>query len=458
MVSAMTFEIDIEDDAEVGPDQPRGVSLRAGEIVLTRLIRPNLAEPDDFLRAPLGQLAFWLIDHWWRLRWEGIPPAGMTAEWKLAHEMASIGGGYIWPRLSIWGEDPRVGLISRSDPQGVVGPVRYLTDALVFISAAEFAAGVDDFLSRVAGDRRILCSDHEALLAQLRALQFEREDPDLTQWRRMEARLGYDVDEAPAALIDALGELAKRYGGASVEEAAMAAPGAESVLALSEEIGAAQRSKVTCDFRGFLDQFSGNAAPEQTTDLAPQQTAPWVAAERAAADLRRNAALPAGPLRNKVFADLISTRVDSFQALSSVGPELPYGLRLGAPGERWSRLALRSRWPRDRRFEVARALGDAIWDRGGPLGPLGASSTGRQKFQRAFAQSLLCPFDDLMAYLGDEEITDGAMSSAARHFHVSERLVRSVLVNKRRLPRHRLASAAASDIEPESLAEQLEAA
>jgi hypothetical protein len=89
---------------------------------------------------------------------------------------------------------------------------------------------------------------------------------------------------------------------------------------------------------------------------------------------------------------------------------------------------------------------------------LGASSTGRQKFQRAFAQSLLCPFDDLMAYLGDEEITDGAMSSAARHFHVSERLVRSVLVNKRRLPRHRLASAAASDIEPESLAEQLEAA
>jgi hypothetical protein len=64
MVFAMTFEIDIQGDGETGPEEPRGVSLRAGGIVFTRLLRPGFADPDDFLRAPLAPLAFWLIDNW----------------------------------------------------------------------------------------------------------------------------------------------------------------------------------------------------------------------------------------------------------------------------------------------------------------------------------------------------------------------------------------------------------
>jgi hypothetical protein len=87
----------------------------------------------------------------------------------------------------------------------------------------------------------------------------------------------------------------------------------------------------------------------------------------------------------------------------------------------------------------SRALGDVIWSEGEPLGPLTRAKSERQKFQRAFAQSLLCPYESLQEYIGDET-SDGALGAAAEHFHVSDRLIRSVLVNKHALRRSRLNS------------------
>ena len=75
------------------------------------------------------------------------------------------------------------------------------------------------------------------------------------------------------------------------------------------------------------------------------------------------------------------------------------------------------------------------------MGPLAASKTARQKFQRAFAQSLLCPYDDLVAYIGTTDPTEGDVAAAARNFHVSERVVRTVLVNKHIWDRGRLSFA-----------------
>jgi hypothetical protein len=66
-----------------------------------------------------------------------------------------------------------------------------------------------------------------------------------------------------------------------------------------------------------------------------------------------------------------------------------------------------------------------------------STKTGRQKFQRAFAQSLLCPYDDLLAYMNTEDPIEDDISAAARHFHVSERVIQTTLVNKHRIDRQR---------------------
>lgn len=93
---------------------------------------------------------------------------------------------------------------------------------------------------------------------------------------------------------------------------------------------------------------------------------------------------------------------------------------------------------RPRRFELARAIGEAAWDSRAIFAPLSRAKTDRQKFQRAFAQSLLCPFDDLMAYINTPNPTDRDVVEAAEYFHVSDGVVRTVLVNKEVLPRERL--------------------
>jgi hypothetical protein len=281
----------------------------------------------------------------------------------------------------------------------------------------------------------------------------------------MEARLGFDPDEAPEQTIEKLATFATRYGDAAVEEAAMAMPGAHAADALAEEIEVAQTSRVECDFgetikasigfkSGLSFQDSSDTHNAGRAVLMPSGLegpsvplrqpvgsgeAPWTLAEHAAMSLRMAIGLGQGPVRNRALGELLGTSAENFRMISPTATRtLHYGLRLSSEDGRRDRIAVRSRWPHDRRFEMVRALGDAIWAHNDRLGPLAASKTARQKFQRAFAQSLLCPYDDLISYMGTSQPGEADISAAAQRYHVSERVVRTVLVNKGVLDRHRL--------------------
>ena len=106
-------------------------------------------------------------------------------------------------------------------------------------------------------------------------------------------------------------------------------------------------------------------------------------------------------------------------------------MRRGDPGEGTSTVALRASWPEARRFELCRVLGDAIWSANDRLGLISSAKSVRQKFQRAFAQSFLCPFKDLLDFMGTDSPTADDVTAAAQGFRVSERLVQTTLVNKR---------------------------
>jgi hypothetical protein len=409
-------------------DSPRGISIRANNIVLTKLLREDSNEPSDFVDVPLSRLAFWVIDHWWRLRWESIPPAGITPEWREAHELASVGGGFAWPRITIWGEEPRIGLIARSDPQGVMGPVRFLTDALAFVSASDFETEIDRLLSAATEDAS--SDDHAALLAAIGAVQSERRDADLTTWRRLEAMAGFDPDEAPDTLMAAFEEMLSRYSEADIEEAASAAPGADAASILLALVNETPSS-------AYADVEFTPAVRIGNREVHTVDGEPWEMAEAAARMVRNNADLGSKPLRNRRLAEIAGTSATILKSDSSIG-DLPYGLRLREGSSTYEKVLLRSRWGHDRRFELARSLGDAIWTASSSLGPVSRSSTARQKFQRAFAASLLCPADALVSFLGTDRPSDSDLSAAAQHFHVSERVVRTVLVNKHVMARHRL--------------------
>lgn len=429
----MSFEIDIADEqkARLLPDAPRRLAIRSNDIVFTRLMRSGDNEPDDYLEASAPQLAFFFVDNWWRLVAECAPASGQTAEWRLAHDLSSM-AECAWPRMAIWGEGDRVGLSSRSDPPGVVGPVRYLTDALTYIPAATFENAALTFVAHVASAKPAMASDAKALAAQLRSLQEERADGEVTAWRRLEAQLGYDVDEAPEALMEALDAFTKEYGASAVAEAALAVPGPEAATTLKTEIATALGQHWQCD----LTRTALIVGPIRRE----ARDAPWELAERSATAVRAATGYAKGPLSNGALADICNVRATAFRTdRSSRSVEHAYGLRLNTGRKRGEVVSLAASWSGDRRFEFARALGDAIWTQGERLGPITRAKSERQKFQRAFAQSLLCPYEDLVAYIGGKA-TDGAISAAARHFLVSERVVRTLLVNKHNLVRARLSA------------------
>ena len=424
------FAIDIQRIASSGPDDPHSVALRCGDIVFTRLLRQGQDQLDDYLHAPPGQLAFWLVDNWWRLRHECVPAGIPSAEWRLAHDMASIGGGYVWPRLGIWGEGGRVGLASRSDPPGVVGPVRYITDALLFVSGDDFEQVTDAFLRLTVDEHLGFGSDRDALRAQIEVLQAERSDPGFASWRRLEAQLGFDPDTAPDNLMKELAKFSSLYGEQNIEEVVQAYPSSNSVRVLNQEIAIATNSGWDCDF---------SAAIKFTAGLNRDMTQPpWKAAEEAGNRIRKALDITSNSIENRSLADLVDISERALDSVERPAVDLPYGLRLKNPKNSRSRLAFRGRWSTSRRFELCRAVGDAIWANSDSLGPLARSKTARQKFQRAFAQALLCPFDDLMNFMETSDPTDDDIVAAARYFDVSDRVVRTTLVNKNVIERVRL--------------------
>jgi hypothetical protein len=419
------FEISVQAKPGGPPDAPAAITISAGEVVLTRLIRQGANIETNALEAPPAQLAFWLADNWWRLRHECVPPTGPTGRWRMAHELSSM-PAYAWPRLAFWGEGDRIGLSSRADPAGTASPVQYLINALSYVKAAVFEDEVDRFLLHIADERAGLASDWAALRSQIDALNRERTDPDIAEWRKLEAQLGYDIDQAPDALIKRLVELRAEYGGEAISEAALAVQGEKAAEVLLSELAVANDNGLQC-YLNRTAALVGNLTSKS-------DEAPWVFGERAARMVRAVTGHVAGPLRNKALAEILHVP-EAALARTYGARTLAYGIRVRRRNA--DIVAPFSRWAADRRFEFSRALGDVIWSRNENLGPITQAKSERQKFQRAFAQSLLCPYDALRAYIGDD-MSDGALTAAAKYFHVSDRLVRSLLVNKNDLERWRL--------------------
>lgn len=413
------FQILIEPRPAAGDPATRRLSIRLGDVWLTRLIRRGSDRSDRCLEAPPLPLAFWFLDNWWRIRCEPPPPQrDFPAHWRIAHHLPSVGAGYPWPNVSLWGEGSRCAVMVHEDAHNLQRSLRFDADpALEYVPASTAESAIDTFIDHVLQD---VGADSDGLEQEYRDLRTERADPDASRWRRIEATLGFDPDGAPEGLVTDYETMSERFGIDSIEEAALARQGADSINALQDTLRAAEASKVTLRTPSTITRIELDHHP-----LRP----PWRLAVRAASELRQRLRVPPGPIRNPRLSEVLGINIDRLATQRSWPPSVPYGLRLRNASGNVNRLALRSRWAHSRRFELCRSLGDIIWSGNDPLGPLSAAKSGRQKFQRAFAQEFLCPFDDLRAYIPHDHPTDDDIHAAARHFHVSERMIQTTLVN-----------------------------
>jgi hypothetical protein len=407
-------------------DDVAKISLRVGGSVISRIADTKVGMVRDYFRASSTSLALWLADNWWRLRWETISDSGLSVDWRLRHELNSASGGALWPPVMIFSVGDRIAFAPSVGKRVVDGPQSYFPFNIGMVAAAEYEQELDIFFDAVVG-HCAKTDDGNALKILLEQITTERKDPELAGWRRLEACLGFDPDAAPDEVVNALVELEGTAGEDGVEEAAHAAPGTGAAQSLRSVIEATRESKVEIDL-SVADSL-------QRDWTLPSYASPWKMAEAAATELRSMIGVTKGLLDHTNFADIFKARWADLKSATATARNLRYGARIGSPEK--SRVALQSLASQPsyiRRFELARQLGDAVWQKDANFGIVSRSKSDRQKFQRAFAQNLLCPFEYLQQVIDVSDPTPEAIKNAARKFGVHQTVIRNQLVYKGYIP------------------------
>ena len=396
------------------------LTIRQGNRLLTEGIDGFI---DSTRRGPLVSgyhLAEWLAWNWWRLTGEPMPKR-MSHDWSFAHSLATIGAGYLWPNISIFSDREHTVLIAKPTHPDGFAPFRFTADQAIILPTRQFVAVVDRFMEQIQGQLRakaIPLTNFDRIFDELQA---ERTDSKMAAGRKLEALLGCDPDEASVEEIERLFADAEGFGWDAIQELAAdhqpgrSIPRMSDLTALAATIG--------------TDTRPGDIPLLPTTELPPRDQVPaWRHGYETARVLRVACGLQSGPLPDQRLADLSGVSVQVLAASPSAGHVFAFSLddESGKAGH----IVLRSKWATGRRFELARLLGDRLTT--GYLNerllPATRAYTYRQKFQRAFAAELLCPFEALKEQM-DGDYSADAREDVAHYFGVSERTVTTLLVN-----------------------------
>ena len=365
-------------------------------------------------------LAEWLAANWWRLLWE---PRADTYSWKASHKVGNAGRGYVWPDLSFSSDWQSVLVSARPTSRWDAEPIRYLNQFDTAIPISDYERGVDNFIEGTIA-RLFDTGNPQSDLNELwKEVGKERRDPDVAAWRRLEACMGYDPDDAPPELINGLRKQAEAYGANAIQEVA-AASKEQAISHIGDLWKSAQKNDVSvyvphcADIRQLMKTESGLSA------------IPWRRATQVAQIAREVWGLEV-PVHTKRLSELLDIPESQFsERLPGERQPLIAGFRDGDTLDTF-RISWNSNHPTSRRFALARLVADHIAAHEEErLLPGTNLATNRQKFQRAFAQELLCPVDALKEHLGVGVPSNDYINDAAEYFDVSTLTVQNVLVNK----------------------------
>jgi hypothetical protein len=344
----------------------------------------------------------------------------------MAHSFAAIGGGYVWPDVTMLSDGEQLTAQVRPTSGEKWESIRYLESWDCLLSVDKFETAIDSFVEIVLA-RLASCRINATELHSLwQELQAERLDPEIASVRKLEALAGFDASAAPDELIDGLLAAAQEEGRSAIDEV-VAGFGhhAPNVLRQTDD---------------NLHHHGTRLNASNVRDLRRRQDAwrlagpPWERAEIAARTAREIWSLNGKPVRNDELVGLVGADT-SLITERSINVPMAAAKRSGIDQETWS-VILKPRWEVGKRFELCRLIADGlIAPENELLLPATDAKTSRQKFQRAFAQEFLCPSDALLEQLGSSPPEDDEIERAAQYFEVSPLLIRLKLANLGILPR-----------------------
>lgn len=392
-----------------------------GDRIVTRVDDRWSQSARDQVVLSAYPLALWFASSWWRLLWEPAPvfALGPSPAWRMAHETAAVGHGFVWPRLRFVSDGETVEISSWASPHSESEPIRYLENVRAVLPVKQVEGVIEQFQALVLRRLQVTGPRVSDLGALWDEVQVERANPEKAAWRRIEARLGYDPDEAPEALVGEIRTFGEAVGQSSSEEIATVCGGRPDPGEVFSRILDSGRSD------GVRGKF-----PALPTLRVEERQPPWQRGRQLAAQVRKALSLGEDIVTNETIANLlgVSSKYVKDDRPDKSFKSLPMGLAIREANSQ-IRVILRKRHPEARRFEAARLFADGLvapeserWL------PATDATTARQKVQRSFAAEFLAPIsalgDRLQGDFSEEGIEDAAVA-----FGVSPLLVRSHLAN-----------------------------
>jgi len=399
------------------------LTLRVGPVCLTRNEDSWSTSVRDSVLVSAYPLALWIAGAWWRLCHEPLASRGAPAlDWRMSHELGAANQGFVWPQIIFAADGETVHVWAKASPPNDAQSVRYLNDLLApaAIPNADFQNELSDFVSGVLARLEAMGETLTPLHTLWQTVTEERKNPESAHWRRVEALLGYDPDECPAAIMAQAGDLAMNLGEDAMDE-------------LAPVYGQTNRQ---APFREIEELLAGPGLFGQPSDPRPirQQaaadgSAPWQRAVAAARTIREALGNERGVIDNSQIQDLLGLPKHTREKWLPPARR-PAGLALPDSQQHGYKFIPRKSHPLAKRFEMARFYGDFLQTSQTTRQALANTDlvTARQKYQRAFAAELLCPIAGLQAYI-DGDYSESALEEAAQHYQVSLQTVVSLLAN-----------------------------
>lgn len=243
---------------------------------------------------------------------------------------------------------------------------------------------------------------------------------------KFQALAGFDPGAAPVEWIQRAMRLADAAGTTGDEVVAAVPLLRDGLDGVDDTIDAMTASSI--DVRLAADFKEPDVAAEL----------PWRRGRRLAALFRAHHNLGDEPVPNEFLEQWLDVRLPLPASPDLRERGLAGGYRNAMPKGR-TRLLVTTQRIDNQRFYLGRLIGAALDSSPSDhILPVTSADTAFQKFERSFAQELLCPWRALDAYTEEHGTDDEGIAAAADHFVVSEHLILSTLVNNGKLERERL--------------------
>ncbi len=400
------------------------LEILAGDKMLAALVEADGSkhnyQPGPYVSG--YHFAEWLIWNWWRLRWEPRSSVDNAPafEWDMAHRTSDIGEGYLWPNITISCDGFQCDLLAERSHELDTPLFSYIGALPITVQAADFENAVDQFIAvvlQLLADAGIAGTNLQTLSNDLSE---ERNDPELSRFRRIEALLGFNPDEVDEQRIYSWLKDAQILGGNALDELATGA---------GDNMLSAQQITDTTASVGFDINVNDALRLHYPLEMQWGQTPAWRIGVAAASAVREQAGLSDQPVADNRLAELAGLSTKVFKSNHCTN-SLSWVFH---SAQNCPRIALRQWRKTGRRFDVARLVGDRLFNEGNfvmgePFSPATRSYSYRQKAQRAFAAELLSPWETVRAMLDDDYSTEN-QEQVAEYFEVSPLTISTLLVN-----------------------------